>query len=267
MGDRDSTWTRVVPVFDELLARDRTGQTWLDSLLSLPALSGRPSRPARVVRGPLRTWAWGTAEKQLMPPITLLRWLVACGRPKPGRPLGSSAVTIAKRASLVERDPAVIGEALALLDQASVPSRAWYVLEGPSQPDVYLETDDAIIVIEGKRTEAGPTRTTDWMESRDQMLRHLDCAHASRTGKIVLGFLVVEGAGGAAGIGVPQAWADAAAETVALPILRASLPHRLQSEREAIAESFLGVATWQAICSKLGLDYSALPDTHAPPIA
>lgn len=254
-------------MFDELLARDRTGQGWLDSLLAMPTLPGAPARSARAVRGTLRAWSWGTAEKQLAPPTVLLQWLVACGRPRPGRPLGSSAVTIEKRTSLVQRDPAVIGEALALLNQPSVPSRAWYVLEGPSQPDVYLETDDAIIVIEGKRTESGPTRTTDWMEPRDQMLRHLDCAQACREGRAVFGFLIVEGDGGATATAVPQSWMDAATETVAPSILTGSLPHRLRGERAAIAESFLGVTTWQAMCSKLEVEYSALPDTHAPPIA
>ncbi len=150
----------------------------------MPTLSARPTRAGRAVRGPLRTWAWGAAEKQLMPPAVLLQWLIACGRPRPGLPLGSSFVTITKRTLLMQRDPSVIGEALGLLSHAPVPSRAWYVLEGPSQPDVHLETDDAIIVIEGKRTESGPTRTTDWMEPRDQMLRHLDCAHACRGTKM-----------------------------------------------------------------------------------
>ena len=267
MGDRDSTWTRVVPVFDELLARDRTGQAWLDLLLSMPTLSARPARAGRAVRGPLRTWAWGAAEKQLMPPAVLLQWLIACGRPRPGLPLGSSFVTITKRTSLMQRDPSVIGEALGLLSHAPVPSRAWYVLEGPSQPDVHLETDDAIIVIEGKRTESGPTRTTDWMEPRDQMLRHLDCAHACRGTKMVLGLMIVEGTGGANATTVPKVWDDAAAETVSAPILGASLPHRLEAERAAIAESFLGVTTWQAVCATFGIDYSALPDTYAPPTA
>lgn len=267
MGDRDSTWTRVVPVFEELLARDRTGQAWLDSLLSLPTLPGKVPQPGRVVRGPLRSWAWGKTEKQLMPPVVLLQWLVACGRPRPGRLLGSSVDTIAKRTSLVQRDPAVIGEALALLNQPPIPSRAWYVLEGPSQPDVYLETDDAIVVIEGKRTESGPTRTTDWMEPRDQMLRHIDCARACRGDKTVLGFLIVEGVGDAAVTSVPQPWIDAAAQTVKPTMLDASLPHRLEAERAAIAESFLGVTTWQAVCSRLGVDYSGLPDTYAPSIA
>lgn len=267
MGDRDSTWTRVVPVFDELLARDRTGQAWLDSLLSMPTLSARPPGAGRAVRGPLRVWAWGNAEKQLMPPTVLLQWLIACGRPKPGRPLGSSAATIAKRTLLVQRDPSVIGEALSLLSQAPIPSRAWYVLEGPSQPDVYLETDDAIIVIEGKRTEAGPTRITDWMEPRDQMLRHIDCAYACRGAKLVLGLMIVEGTGGVTAIAVPKAWDDSAAEIVSVPLLGASLPHRLEAERAAIAESFLGVTTWQAVCTRFGIDYLALPDTHAPSTA
>jgi hypothetical protein len=138
------------------------------------------------------------------------------------------------------------------------------VLEGPSQPDVYLETENAIIVIEGKRTESGPTRVTDWMEPRDQMLRHLDCGYSYRRGKTVFGLLVVEGDGGATATTVPSPWWDAAGETVTPAMLSASLPHRLESERVAIAESFLGVTTWQAICADLGIDYAALPDKCAP---
>jgi hypothetical protein len=35
------------------------------------------------------------------------------------------------------------------------------VLEGPSQPDVYLETGDAIIVIEGKGRDPGLSSSRD----------------------------------------------------------------------------------------------------------
>jgi hypothetical protein len=161
---------------------------------------------------------------------------------------------------LAQRDPATIGEALALLSKPPMPARAWYVLEGPSQPDVYLETSDTIIVIEGKRTEPAATRTTDWMETRDQMLRHLDCAHASSGGKSVLGFMIVEGAGGATATAVPKIWDDEASATVSPSMLAASLPHRLEEERTAIADSFLGVTTWQAVCSRFDIDYNTLPD-------
>ncbi len=36
MGQFNSTVTRVVPVFDELMARDSHGTSWLSTLLSLP---------------------------------------------------------------------------------------------------------------------------------------------------------------------------------------------------------------------------------------
>lgn len=38
--------------------------------------------------------------------------------------------------------------------------RGWHVLEGPTYPDVFVETRDALVVVEGKRTEAGPTTST-----------------------------------------------------------------------------------------------------------
>jgi hypothetical protein len=79
--------------------------------------------------------------------------------------------------------------------------------------------------------------------------------------------MIVEGTDGATATTVPKAWVDAVAETLAAPILGASLPHRVEAERAAIAESFLGVTTWQAVCQKVGIDYSALPDTHASSIA
>jgi hypothetical protein len=161
---------------------------------------------------------------------------------------------------LLHRDPEVIGEALALLARPSVPAKAWYVLEGPSQPDVYLQTEEAIVVIEGKRTESGPTTTTSWMPGRHQMLRHMDCAWELRGSRLVFGFFIVEGDGGAEAVGVPPRWADAAAETVRPAALRGSLPHRTAAEQAEICRGFLGVTTWQRLCAELEIPWSALPD-------
>jgi len=125
------------------------------------------------------------------------------------------------------------------------------VLEGRSAPDVFLATPEAVIVVEGKRTEAGPTTGTRWLPGRHQMLRHLDAAYEVAGRRAVLGFFLVEG--GESGE-PPPAWLDAARATLAPETLAASLPHRPEPEREAIARGFLGVATWQELADRCGLD-------------
>jgi hypothetical protein len=261
MGIQDSSKTRVVPVFDELLSRHPMDTTWVSSLLDLPKTADGGKFAGKIDRrAVLRNWGWGNAEKRLRPCRVLLQWLVCCPREPPDGNIGSSDATRSKRQALLLHDEQVIGEALAFLARKNVPLRAWYVLEGPSQPDVYLETDELIVVIEGKRTESGPTTDTSWMEVRHQILRHLDCAWEVRGEKSVFGFFIVEGKGEADAIDVPQGWVEACRQTVSKSALRGSLPHRLPEERREIADAFLGATTWQAVCRKFGIDWATLPD-------
>src|SRR6267143_493879 len=138
MGLQDSTLTRVEPVFDELLARDETGVSWLPRLVTLPTRPGviTPRTPAL----PLLRSGWGDAEIPLAPPRELLVWLVknamlvdALAHQK------TSALTREKRNRLLNRDPDTLQDALVRLSGAQVSDRAWYVLEGCTRPDVYLE--------------------------------------------------------------------------------------------------------------------------------
>lgn len=139
--------------------------------------------------------------------------------------------------------------------------RGWYVLEGLSQPDAYLETDEAIVVIEGKRTEPGPTIGTKWMPRRHQMLRHLDAAWEARGQKRVYSFFILEGEGGPDAVEVPARWVDAARNTISTTAICDSLPHRDAAEQLAIARCFLGVTTWQAVCKTFDIDWTKLPDS------
>jgi hypothetical protein len=92
------------------------------------------------------------------------------------------------------------------------------------------------------------------------MLRHIDCAWEVRGSREVVGFFIVEGKGGSDAIEVPPRWTEAASATISEEVLNASLPHRTQAEREAIAHCFLGVTTWQAVCARFRIDFNALPD-------
>lgn len=231
MGDRDSSKTRVKPIFDNLHARDQSGSNWISELLRLPELPDGGGGNYNGGIATLEAHGWGENEKKLAPPRVLLQWLVACAEsPRDGN-LGAGQVTIGKRVSLLLRDKLVIGEALALLSRPTVPRRDWFVLEGYSQPDVFLQTPEFIVVIEGKRTERGPTFKTKWMRGRDQMIRHIDCAWEIRGTRKVFGFFLVEGDGGADAVAVPPTWSDAASRIITDESLKMSLPHRTEGER------------------------------------
>lgn len=169
-----------------------------------------------------------------------------------------------KRQSLFAQKAKAITEALQELSRSSR-GRSWHVLEGCSKPDVYLESDDALVVIEGKRTESGPTIGTEWMPKRHQMLRHLDAAWECRGNRRVYGMFIVEGYGGADAVDVPPHWISASLATFGTAALSDSLPHRGPEEQLEIARCFLGVTTWQAVCKAFSISWSALPDTVGLP--
>lgn len=244
---RDSSKTRVAPVLDQI----RQSPNWVPRLLSLPRGAGAvPLGLDLTVLG----CAWGDPEPRLGAPSSLLRWLVqnVAREPKPNDVRHSAAM----RRLLRKRDPDTIQAALQALE-GEQERGPWWVLEGPTYPDALIETADALIVIEGKRTEREPTRKTTWMPIRDQMLRHMDCAWEVRGRRRVLGFYIVEEHEGT----LPAGWRTCARDTVQEDLLRASLPHRSADERASIAAGFLGVTTWQEVCREFHLDPAGLPAT------
>lgn len=257
----DSTRTRVAPVFDELLARDATGEKWLASLLALPQ-HGRPLDAELAAElGALGEARWDTAngkhrEKKLAAPASLLSWLIRHFGESHTSEIAGEGDTAKRRRRLQQGDPVTVAKALAKLRSDPEP-RGWWVLEGRSSPDVWLATPRAVVVIEGKRTENGPTTHTSFMGGRHQMLRHMDAAYEIASNRALLGFFIVEG--DAAG-DVPRVWRDAAEQTLSAEALHASLPHRPGAERDAIAAGFLGVTTWQLVCKRLGIESGVLID-------
>ena len=247
MGEYDSSRTRVTPIFTRLLCDDPTGKSWIPTLLGLPESGSRT--PAIPPAAELAEARWWPSEKRLAPPPSLLRWLVRNVKAPRRESDWGTGETREKRTALVRHEPEAIEEALRRLSRPrdEVAEKDWAVLEGPSQPDVFLATQDTVIVAEGKRTESGPTIGTTWFPERHQMLRHLDAAWEMRGGRRLFGFFIVEALPGT--IEVPKDWVRFAAETNSTAVLDASLPHRTAEERQRIGESFLGVTTWQAVCS------------------
>jgi len=261
MGIKNSSKTRVGPVFSQLIERDATGCSWLPLLLRLPKQGSSFDQTRYPALSAISEAAWDPKEKKLDPPVSLLSWLLRnVSRPKDGK-LGKDPTTVECREKLLARDPATVQRALRNLRCPPKDERPWYVFEGQSSPDVYLETPELVVVIEGKRTENKPTKTTSWLPGRDQMLRHMDAAWEVRGERPVLGFFIVDSDLDSGQ--VPKQWLEFCKETVSHAAIEKSFPHRSEEEREAIVAGFLGIATWQQVCVAFDIDLAALPDTVA----
>ena len=127
------------------------------------------------------------------------------------------------------------------------------MLEGHSSPDATLEMTDAVLVIEGKRTQRSCTSKTKWMGARSQLVRHMDAALDHFPGKQMFGLLLIEGDGGSDAVMPSQYWKEQSDAQHSISLLTASLPHRTRIDRECIKQGILGVATWQAVCDQNGL--------------
>ncbi len=257
----DSSKTRVGPILGGLTAESTLDPQWLRRLLDLAtgpgphpwheqdlsvAATDRFHAPISGAKTP--------KEKGLYPPVALLSWLIR------NFPMRETAVSgedevARKRKALARREPAVIAEGLRELRRTGG-ARGWHVLEGPTYPDGYFITPDALIVIEGKRTETGMTTDTTWMPGRHQMLRHLDAAWEIRGDRVVYGLAIVECPRGE--LAVPEKWAAAARATQEETAVAGSLPHRGPEEQAGIRDSFLGMTTWAQVVSTFGLPASLL---------
>lgn len=247
-GNRDSSKTRVVPVFETLKQRS---DDWVRRLLSVPRHPGVSSNAISSLDLSYKKGFWGTNEHPFPPPKRLLEWMVQ--NPHELRQKSSSH---AQRDALLRGEQALVKKALA--DIESRPSgRGWHLLEGTTFPDATIITPDAIIVVEGKRTEAGPTTDTSWLAGRHQIWRHIEGAWGMRGSRSVFGLFLVEEADGE----LPPLWNTAAHHTASEAALISSFPHLLAAERSALAKCFIGVGTWQQVCAEFGPDAASLPDT------
>ncbi len=112
--------------------------------------------------------------------------------------------------------------------------------EGSSYPDVYIETEKYIIVIEGKWTEASPTEKTSYIQNRNQMVRHIhdaiNYAEINNLDKVVKAFYVVEND-------------FAERNKIDRKSFQEKLPRQfgIKGYENIIAEAYLGFITWQEV--------------------
>jgi len=236
-------------VFDVLWS---CGRDWLPQLLALPAGG---SADAEIKSGDLTLidGHWEPHEKCLNPPVSLLSWLI-----RNVNSLASTVLDNKLRQRLAAGDPETIEHALRLLRTEGA-SRAWYLFEGPTCPDAYLVARDALVIVEGKRTERSTTVDTTWLNGRHQIWRHLDAGWEARGRRAVYGFFIVESDAASADGSVPEVWRKAGQRCLEPTALRTSFPHRSAEEIIAISRCYLGVTTWRKVCESFDIDWRTLP--------
>jgi hypothetical protein len=267
MGLKDSSKTRVRPIFNELLDRSRSGADWLDALSQMASRS----RPAAASFGQLghlipsdtpatRDDRLGRVfERTVAPPAEFLKWLLE--HPDqlqiPDRATFGASSPNAQdwRRKLFSDDPVLRAQAIAegtgalTVEGAEGSRHQWWAFEGFTHIDCCLITDSTVLFVEGKRTEA-VSPSTRWFVKRSQIWRNVETAQQFARGKEFGVILAVEDdeAGKTA-----LAGADAT--------LRDSYPHLSESGRAALASHLLGFITWPETVARFSLPPRCLPNT------
>jgi hypothetical protein len=192
VGTKDSSLTRVQPVFNELLNLP-SGHTWVQRLCEMATTTRTTVRgpgnlgllvPDEVPREvPARMGK--VFERAVAAPTAFLRWLIC----NPERMHCADEVFFGSRDPKVqdwrrqllrgndgERKTAM-AEGLQALE--SIPAKhrqgKWWVFEGRSHIDCCLITESCVLFIEGKRTEP-ISPATQWFKQRSQLWRNVEAA-------------------------------------------------------------------------------------------
>lgn len=130
-------------------------------------------------------------------------------------------------------------------DALTAKNRPWYRFEGYTNPDIFIEGDDYVIVCEGKWTEPHITTTTTYLSSvgeyRNQMVRHIQGALNYTDKKVYAFYIVDDECGYTEDLNKESFAKQLELETIQLDDI----------EKEKISNAFYGYTTWQAINKKL----------------
>lgn len=227
MGVKNSSLTRVQPVFDFI--NQDVGM--LNLLFSL--FQDKIKLNSKII-----DCKYGFTEASIKPPKELLIWCInnisKLNAKEFSKLAGKTSDIDSKRYALYLGDNKIKKEALAELKKERLPQRDWYIFEGYTHPDIYIETEDSIYIGEAKRTEDKLTNSTKWIEERDQLIRHVDSVIDFN--KKVYSFFIFDN---------PALYSLTIYEED--EIYQKSLPHRDSKTIKKIKNSYIGYTTWAKI--------------------
>ncbi len=240
MGKYNSSQYRVVPLVESI----KENQENFNAFLSMVhCKKGIP-----VLACPIGEsfYYYGKNEKQLKPTkkhlIALVQYIAKRRGYKSGTYAGRRADLLGENGE--ERQEDAQTEAIRLINEnydASVLPKEWYIFEGNTNPDIYIEGENYIIVCEGKWTEPHITTKTTHLnaedEYRNQMVRHIQ-ATLNSTDKKVYAFYIVDASCGY----LEDLTEDAFIEQLDCETIKLS-----SIEKGEIASAFYGYTTWQEV--------------------
>ncbi len=240
-GKRDSTKTRVIPLI-ETIGKDKSKLNLLFSLL--PKI-----KPIQNNEEILEI-CFGKNEKGLCPKQSLLEWLVnnTDKLTHIDNYDSNNKTTLENRKELFNGSETKKNEALNLIRNHPEKTKEWYIFEGYSKPDIYIETTNSIYIAEAKRTEPHLTTTTQWLDPRDQLIRHVDSVIDGNK-KVYYFFIISEDK-------VKDYDLHRYNE---LEYYEKNLPHRNnKNDFQKFKDSYCGYMTWEKISNILNIEF---PDT------
>jgi hypothetical protein len=276
----NSSITRVRPVFTQLLQRDPSGSDWLTKLVNcapnrdcldrsnegkytiLPRCTVPRAFQDRILKGfGIQTIDLPACfERDLAPSAAFLRWLVLNPHLMTW-PMKGGQRKRYKRETQVPRErlfgmrecgaqAKVQEQALdEIAKEGALRSKGkWWAFEGFTSVDYCIETNDFVLLIEGKRTEQ-LSKSTEWYPIRNQLIRNLEAASEIAQGKNYALLLVVE------------LEADIPPISRISQMIVESLPHLCSNARFCLAAHYLGATTWRRVCEATGVLFSQLPRT------
>lgn len=125
--------------------------------------------------------------------------------------------------------------------------KTWNTFEGDSFPDLFIENENNILIIEGKRTESNITTSTTYLKRRCQMIRHIENAlYYCQEKKRVIAFYILEKNCGYENHCTKSYFEKSFDEETI----------RKDGElKETICNSFYGYTTWQNIGKLLNIEF------------
>jgi hypothetical protein len=271
MGEKNSSLTRVQPVFNALLDSWPDGDPWLGDLWEQAALTRagsvlqKPTNMGRLL--PAETPAEKSArmgkvfERTVAPPLAFLRWLLEHPEQMlvtdPASYGAKSEDAINWRRKLFSPDPELVqqaqAEGLARLYSrlGAHERRKWWLFEGFTRVDCCLITERWVVFVEGKRTEL-LSASTRWFQQRSQLWRNVE-AGREFAGARAFGLMLA----------VETDTDGHSAITHAAESLVNSFPHLTSVQRAEMDRYFLGFITWPDIVTKFRLPPDCLIDRLA----
>lgn len=269
VGERDSSLTRVQPVFNALLDRWPTGEQWVGQLWDLAAATrpGDAIEKPRVI-GSLTPSETPTDpasrmgkvfERTMPPPLAFLRWLLA--HPEEMQVVdrinfgAKSEASRSWRAKLFSNDAALRqaareeGERQLAKRSAQRGRQKWWAFEGFSHIDCCLITQNCVLFVEGTRTDA-VSPSTRWFEKRSQLWRNVEAAKEFAGGRKFGVILAVES----------ETDGRSALDTAAVS-MRPSYPHLSPEQQNQLGRHLLGFVTWSDVVARFDLPPTCLLET------